>query len=527
MRRLTVFLLLFLVKLSVAQEYTNRPLLPMERSLRWKLEQSAVAEGLHKTSAVLPYSHWHVEEVRSAADTTREVQGVNLGRLVNFRVQPLLNFTTFSMLSQRTRSGHQFIGGVEASASLLDRWVAGITYDGGHMEYPRYMEEIVDSLGVVPGWDYAAPNGKGSRFDRLGFTLGWKPSKHFELFAGRGKHFIGEGYRTLFLSDYAPNYNYGRIDVNVWKLNYTVLYTQMDHTQDYSVRRFFPLESKYSTMHMLTVDATRWWTLGAFEAVVWEQEDSLIERGFDLNYLNPIIFFRPVEFGIGSSDNSLIGFSSTVRPTPTFHLYGQFLLDEFIFSEVTASIRNQFADSAEPTGSWTNKQAFQLGWKWFEPLGLKQGMWLAEFNFVRPYTYGHSAPGQSFTHLNHPLAHPLGANFIEWVTVFNWQPKRWVLNAEVTYARKGFSTDAGYLGEDLLVSNILRAREYDNPMLQGRLVDVANVNMRASRVVVKSWNLRAEAGIHYRFLRTPAEEVHGAVFSIGLRTALWNEDRNL
>lgn len=532
MKPFLVAFALFSCAFVSAQNMGLRPVVPLEQNLRWKAELSAVRSGAASTSGMFPLSRWSASEIDT--DTTGKVKGlfgpyntgISLGSLVRVTAQPRMSLSAFNAAGSRSRSGFNALVGAEVSGTVGTRWSFQTSYDVGHAEYPNYMEAIVDSLWVVPGMGRAFDNGKGSRYSQFGFVVGWKASKHFELFAGRGKHFIGDGYRTLFLSDYASNYNYGRLDLDVWKLNYSVLYTQMSHTQDYP-NRFYPLQSKYSTMHYLTLDVTRWWTIGAFEAVVWEQEDSLINRGFDIHYLNPVIFFRPVEFGMGSTDNSLIGFSSTVRPWQNIHLYGQVMLDEFIFSEVTAGLSNRVSDTVRNTGSWTNKQALQLGFKWFEPAKWNNAMILAEFNLVRPYTYGHSAPGQSYTHLNQPLGHPLGANFIEWVAMVNWQPKQWIVNLATTYSRKGYSNQDGYLGEDLLVSNIGRAREFDNEMLQGRLIDVANINLTVGRMLIRNWNLRIESGIQYRLERTNAASRNTTVFNIAIKTALWNDERNL
>ena len=50
-------------------------------------------------------------------------------------------------------------------------------------------------------------------------------------------------------------------------------------------------------------------SLGFFDAVIWAAaDDQGHPRGFDFQYINPIIFLRPVEAQSGSGDNALIGF---------------------------------------------------------------------------------------------------------------------------------------------------------------------------------------------------------------------------
>ena len=46
-------------------------------------------------------------------------------------------------------------------------------------------------------------------------------------------------------------------------------------------------------------------------------------------YLNPIIFLRPVEYSLNSSDNALMGLNWKFKSTNNSHIYGQFVIDEF------------------------------------------------------------------------------------------------------------------------------------------------------------------------------------------------------
>ena len=60
------------------------------------------------------------------------------------------------------------------------------------------------------------------------------------------------------------------------------------------------------TMHHLSVNLSKKLNIGFTESVVF-QRDSTTGSGFDLNYLNPVIFYRFVESFQGSADNTFIG----------------------------------------------------------------------------------------------------------------------------------------------------------------------------------------------------------------------------
>ncbi|MBT3648001.1 MAG: hypothetical protein HN542_07155 [Flavobacteriales bacterium] len=503
-------------------------LVPIEHFSNFKLEQGVKDSLSARHFSLKPISYWTVQSTFS--DTADKWNCKPLGmtdRKVKFAIEPILSVFGYSQQNTSTLNGFSNQAGI--STGIVYKNKVYLNYNGilGWSQPPDYQRQVADSLGVFPGFGRKIDRGPNYSYNQSTFCLAYKPSEHFELFAGRGRHFIGEGFRSVFLSDFASNYNYFKADVEVWKVKYSVLYTGLKQTYDYPTR-FYPLKNKFSTMHYLSVNLTKWWNIGLFEAVVWEQEDSVVNRGYDIQYLNPIIFFRPVEYGLGSSDNSLLGLSTTIRPNSSLTLYGQLLLDEFLFSEVNAPWRVKLTgDSTIKTGWWANKQSLQVGFKLIEPFGWKNATALAEFNMVRPFTYGHSNRIQSFTHMNQSLAHPLGSNFIEWVQVTTWQPDKWRFGLFTTYARKGFSNNLGFLGDDPLVSNTerdLNSREHGNFLLQGKRVDITNVRAVAGYVFIESLNARAEISINYHGERTKNLSANTVIFGIGLKTALWNDE---
>ena len=91
---------------------------------------------------------------------------------------------------------------------------------------------------------------------------------------------------------------------------------------------------KFATIHHLNWNISKRVSLGIFEAIIWQAKDTLYNRQFDVNYLNPIIFYRPVEYSLGSSDNALLGLNAKLKISNNYQLYAQFILDEFLLKEV-------------------------------------------------------------------------------------------------------------------------------------------------------------------------------------------------
>ena len=65
--------------------------------------------------------------------------------------------------------------------------------------------------------------------------------------------------------------------------------------------------------------------IGLFETVIW---DNANDRGFDVNFVNPLIFYTAIEFATSSrAGNALLGASLKYK-FKNITLYYQLLLDE-------------------------------------------------------------------------------------------------------------------------------------------------------------------------------------------------------
>src|SRR5690606_38232479 len=129
----------------------------------------------------------------------------------------------------------------------------------------------------------------------------------------------------------------------VWRIRYTNIYTWMYDIRGASNSGQF--YNKFTTKHMLDWNVTKSWSLGVFESIVWQGKDTLLNRGYDINYLNPVIFYRPVEYALGSSDNALLVLNSNIKIGDKFNLYTQIVLDEFLLERFKADIQHFFNKS--------------------------------------------------------------------------------------------------------------------------------------------------------------------------------------
>lgn len=292
---------------------------------------------------------------------------------------------------------------------------------------PSYFKEIVGNLRAVPGVGFYKPfKTQGvDYFDARGYIT-FNAAKFIDFQLGYDKNFIGNGYRSLFLSDWGNSYLFAKINTRIWKINYQNIF--MELMPQFTKKSDDLLPRKYAAMHHLSMNVTKWLNIGLFEGVVFGRKDH-----FDFQYLNPIIFYRHIEGTVGSPDNAMAGLDFKANVAHRLQFYGQVLLDEFKLDKIK-----------ENNGWWGNKYGFQFGAKYIDAFGVKNLDLQGEVNRVRPFTYSHYDTIANYTHYNQPLAHPLGANFNEVVGIINYQPApKWYIYARALFYQKGLDS-TGY-----------------------------------------------------------------------------------
>lgn len=295
----------------------------------------------------------------------------------------------------------------------------------------RYEPRSADRLPTVrryadlTGYDYQIAMGV------VGFV-----SEHFEIRFGRDRNHWGYGEGSLVLSDYAPAYEQLQIRTSFWRLQYVNLFTRFRDLNPFGL--YVPntlIEPKYGAFHRLSVNVSDRINLNVFEGVVFGSDTTSGRGGgYDLAYLNPVIFYRPVESDIGSPDNVLIGFGGSWIILDGVRIYGQMLLDEFVVGKLFST-------------SWLNKTGY-LGGIHVVPtstLSLR-----TEIARLRPYLYTHRSSTTAYMHHLDILGHPAGPNAVDYSFFLDWIPRSpWRIHANVAYTLSGRGTEDRNVGSDL------------------------------------------------------------------------------
>lgn len=400
-----------------------------------------------------------------------------------------------------------------------------ITFSAGVYEsqgrFADYVNAYAESIkpdggnpAIIPGRGIAKEFGDDSYdYPIAEGYIAYRASKLFNAQFGHGKNFVGDGYRSLFVSDAASPHPYLKLNTSFWKIKYTNTWMWLkDVRPEATVDGAYG--SKYMATHFLSWNVTKRLNVGFFESVLWTNDNG---RGFDVNYLNPIIFYRAIEFSTGSrAGNALIGLSGKYKLSDKVNIYGQLIIDEFSSKDIFGGEQ-----------SWKNKLGYQIGLKYYNAFKVKNLMLQGEYNQVRPYTYSHDELMLNYGHNNQSMAHLWGANFREVIGIAHYNYKRWYGMAKLIYGQRGLDTGDGVsYGGDIFMNNDLRPSDNNISLLQGNTTNVFIADLQAGYLVNPSTNLKAFVNLTQRSFspeNVPADfEKNTTWFNLGFRTDLFN-----
>ncbi len=345
--------------------------------------------------------------------------------------------------------------------------------------FANYVSSRTDSIGAVAGENFwKAYKTNGYDFFAAKGYINFAVTKNIRLKFGYDKNFIGDGYRSMILSDNAGNYTHLKIETQIWKLKYTNIFANMVADYDYgkfgtSGAKNFP--TKFMTFHHLSINLRKNLNFGVFESIVIGG-DSSGKNAFDINFMNPVIFYRAVESNIGSGGNALLGANGKWNFLSHFSIYAQVVIDEFLLYHLKAR-----------DGWWANKYAGQVGLKYIDIANIKGLDAQIEVNAARPFTYSHSLKSSSYSHFNQSLAHPLGANFNEFIGILRYQPHaKLFLVAKYFKIAQGLDKDNENYGSNILLPNTTkykRPNDIGHVQLQGNQTQTNLVSLQMSYMI--------------------------------------------
>lgn len=389
--------------------------------------------------------------------------------------------------------------------------------------FADYFNRLAVSRSPADGYPAVIPGrGVAKIFKTDGFDypvtagyINYRISDNFNAQIGNYKNMIGDGYRSLFLSDNASPYPYVKFEAEVWKLKYTNIWMQARNTNLLTDGGAY--QTKFIAMHHLSYNINKRLNIGLFEAAMWDNEDS---RGFDISYLNPLLFYQMVEFSTGTEGGKvMVGANYKYKWTDHIYSYGQLLIDELSINDVFGGDK-----------SFKNKFGLQMGLKYFNAFKLKDFDLQIEYNQVRPFTYSHFRISTNYTHSGQSLAHLWGANFREAIAIARYRKNRWAGHAKFIYGLRGFEPDADsdpFYGSDLFGTENNIFSETGVTIGQGNKVNSYYSELEASYLVNPSTNMKVYLNIINRNFKSETQnettfDNNTFWINFGLRTDLFN-----
>lgn len=379
--------------------------------------------------------------------------------------------------------------------------------------FAQYIDTFNDTFRVVPG------QGRWKRFKLNGYDyamasgyVSYSPNKHFNFQAGHGKHFVGDGYRSLLLSDNSFNYPYARITSTFGKFQYTNLYAVLMNLNSGGVStppNTEPLfQKKAASFQMLSWNIHKRIQLGLFQGMIWQAADNENKQHLNFYYFNPLIYTSAIKYSTNSTNNILLGSTLKIKITNAIALYGQYVLDDYA-----------------KMGSINNKNGVQVGLKAFDLFKIKNLHFQAEYNQVKPYTYAHKKTAQNYSHYNQALAHPLGANFKETVIFLNYRTGDFFTELKFNYATIGADSSGTNYGNNIFRSDNLAfygVNSDNNVQGQGVNRTLMYRDFKIGYLINPSTNLNIVLGISNRTENmTSMKNITNFVY-VGIRTSLTN-----
>lgn len=414
---------------------------------------------------------------------------------IRLYIDPLFDFSYGQQFTSPEGAGHSLYTntrGFTLSAKIGDRVYIHTDFRENQARLPDYISSFVDSLMVVPG----SGRVKDFKSDAYDFNMangyvGIEAAKWLSINFGHSKQFIGDGHRSLLLSDNAFNYPYASYILrfgaeNQFQYRYNIALMQnLDRlpagdTPESIFKRKYMSYSYFSYKPVPTLE------LGFYESVIWKDYDNQTgTEPFNYNALNPVPLVNTAIYGFDNAKaNPMIGLNLGWQPVQKLRFYAQAMLDD--------------PDQ--------QKYGYQLGIKVFKILNALD--FNAEYNMATSGSYAIENPLLSYTNSNQPLAHPMGAGFREIYTSVDYFHNRWLATFQYVYSTYENT------GRDPLKS------EANN--LKTDLESVAYQNLMLAYVFNPRTNMQLYISATNRLEKSTFDTINDQFWYVGFRTYLQN-----
>ncbi len=297
--------------------------------------------------------------------------------------------------------------------------------------FPAYLSNFIQVNNVFPG------NGRVKTFGPTGYDfamasgmISFNAFDWLNIQFGNHKNFIGNGYRSLLLSDNSFNYPHLKLIAksknNKWV--YQSIYASLINLQRLLATTSSEpqFQRKAATFHYLSFKPNSKFSVGLFEGIIWQRRNDEGSIPFNWNFVNPIWGFNSAFTGFDRHQtNNTLGLNFAYIPVKPVELYGQALFAELDLDKI----------------------AWQAGFKYFDAFTLKNFTIQGEININEGMNYQiEKNLYLSYFHYNQPLGFTIEEFGAELLGVIKYNFKGVYVNAINSYSpsRNFFMNELGY-----------------------------------------------------------------------------------
>lgn len=235
---------------------------------------------------------------------------------------------------------------------------------------------------------------------------------------GREKITMGNGYSSkLVISGNHPTMDFLKFKFKYGIMTYTSLHAST--VGDFATDRS-KLYTKYIATNRLKLSFPDFMDFGVGEMIVYS------DRGIDIAYLNPLLFYKFAEMSLQDRDNGLVFLDFKTNFLKNLELQGTFFLDENLIGHLQNLSR------------FSNKTAYQFGGMWYEAFGLSDLSLIAEYTKIRPYVYTHDNNKDNFTSFGQIIGNHIGPNSDQIFGSASYNINEWIRpTVSYSYTRSG------------------------------------------------------------------------------------------
>ena len=390
------------------QAYNEGSFLPV-------LESDYDVLGLINDSAPMYYKVTNIIFQKHLIEINAKDCYLTISPLANLFYGRDLGDTSGQNITQNTR-------GVIVEGDLFKKFSFATSFYENQSRFMRYETAYYESLGErYIGSDslYAPQNavvpgaGRTKPFKTIGFDyayatgyFAYSPIKQLQIIAGNNQQFIGDGHRSLLLSDNSYNAPYLRVN---WKMHskWSIVYHRsrlinlLRRPEGSSAESYY--EPKGFSVNYFTYKPNRNISISLFEGGVWNRGDSIESKFSHPLYYNPVPFVSSLILSDGQELSSLHGLNIGAQLHRNHRVYGQLALTDFNAASL----------------------AFQVGYRGYRFFGLNDLMLQMEYNYVPSSAYqARSNNRLNYSHYHLPLAHVKGSGFQELILRMNYEIER-------------------------------------------------------------------------------------------------------